>query len=50
MKWVAYVHSLASKFLHRSKIGDDLETETGPHIQNRSDDLERSRLDPAANA
>jgi Fe-S cluster biogenesis protein NfuA len=49
MKWLAYVHLLAAKSLHRSKIEDDLETEIRPHIQNRSGDLERSGLDRTAN-
>jgi hypothetical protein len=30
MKWLAYVHSLATKFLHRSKVEDDLENVESP--------------------
>ena len=44
MKLLAYVRSLAAKFLHRSEIEDDLEEELRSHIQHRADDLEHSGL------
>ncbi|HEX4595138.1 MAG TPA: ABC transporter permease [Bryobacteraceae bacterium] len=47
MKLLAYFHSLAARFFHRSEIEDDLEDELRSHIQHRTDDLERSGLDRA---
>src|SRR5215475_9305655 len=47
MKFLAYLHSLASKFLHRPQVEDEIEEELSAHIQRRADDLERSGLDRA---
>ncbi len=49
MKILAYLRSLAAKFLHRSKMDADMEEELRSHIQHRTDDLERSGL-PRAEA
>jgi hypothetical protein len=47
MKLLAYLQSLATKFLHRSRIDSDMEEELRSHIQHRADDLECSGLDRA---
>src|SRR5947209_2987268 len=47
MKLLAYFHSLAARFFHRSRVKDDMEDELRCHIQHRADDLERSGLDRA---
>jgi len=44
MRFLAYFRSLATRFLHRSQIEDDMEEELRSHIQHRADDLERSGL------
>ena len=46
MKLLAYVRSLAAKFLHRSETENDLEEELRSHVQHRADDLERCGLSP----
>jgi len=48
MNFPAYFRSLATKFIRRSRMGDDLEEELRSHIQHRADDLERYGLDRAA--
>jgi len=45
---VAYLRSLAARFLHREETEDDLAAELESHIQHRADDLARSGLDRAA--
>jgi len=47
MKFLAYLRSLASKFLHRPQVEDEIEEELSAHIQGRAEDLERSGLDRA---
>jgi predicted permease len=47
MKVLAYLRSVAAKFLHRTQIADELEEELRSHIQHRANDLERSGLDRA---
>ncbi len=47
MKFLAYLRSLAAKFLHRSQIENDMEEELRSHIEHRADDLEHSGLDRA---
>lgn len=47
MKLLAFFHSFASTFLHRSQINDETEEELRSHIQHRADDLERSGLSRA---
>ncbi|HXN45026.1 MAG TPA: ABC transporter permease, partial [Bryobacteraceae bacterium] len=47
MRLLAYLHSLASRFLHRPQIDQEMEEELRAHIQYRADDLERSGLDRA---
>jgi predicted permease len=49
MSLLAYLRSLAAKFLHPSQVADDLEEELRSHIQYRADDLERSGI-PRAEA
>jgi predicted permease len=49
MKLFAYLRSLANKFLHRSRIEDEMDEELRSHIQLRADDLERSGM-PRAEA
>ncbi len=44
MRLLAYLRSLAAKFLRRSEVEDDMEEELRTHIQCRADDLERSGL------
>ena len=44
MKFLAYIRALASKFLHRSAVAQDMEEELRAHIALRADDLERSGL------
>ncbi len=44
MRFLAYLHSLAARFFHRSQIEDDMEEELRTHIGHRADDLERSGL------
>ena len=44
MNFLAYVRSLAAKFLHRSQVADETDEEQCFHIQLRADDLERSGL------
>ncbi len=48
MKFLAYFHSLAAKFFHRSQIEQEMDEELRSHIQHRADDLERSGLNRAA--
>ncbi|MDQ2844410.1 MAG: ABC transporter permease [Acidobacteriota bacterium] len=48
MKILAYFHSLAVRFFHRSQIEHEMEEELRSHIQYRADDLERSGLDHMA--
>jgi len=47
MKLLAYVRSLAARFMFRSQTENDLELEFRAHIQYRADDLERSGLNRA---
>ena len=47
MNFLAYLRSLAARFLHRSEVAEDMEEELRSHIQHRADDLERSGLDRA---
>ncbi len=47
MRLSAYFRSLAAKFLHRSRVENDVEEELRAHIANRADDLERSGLSRA---
>jgi predicted permease len=47
MNVVAYLRSLAAKFLHRSETESDMDEELRSHIQHRADDLERSGLNRA---
>jgi predicted permease len=44
MKFFSYLRSLASKFLQRSQVADEMEEELRTHIELRADDLERSGL------
>jgi predicted permease len=44
MKFVAYLHSVASKLLRRSETAAELEQELRSHIALRADDMERSGL------
>jgi len=44
MRPLAYLQSLAARFLDRSRIETDLDEELRSHIQLRADDLERSGL------
>src|ERR1035438_2167997 len=48
MKLLAYLRSLASKFFRRSQNLEDVNDELHSHIKNRTEDLERSGIDPAA--
>lgn len=47
MKLLSYIRSVATKFLHRSRIADEMEEELRSHIALRADDLERSGLSRA---
>jgi predicted permease len=47
MKLVAYVRSLAARFIFRSQTENDMEQEFRTHIEYRADDLERSGLNRA---
>jgi predicted permease len=47
MNFLAYFRCLATKFLRRSQIENDMQEELRSHIQHRSDDLERSGLNRA---
>jgi predicted permease len=47
MKLLTYLRSLAAKFLHYSRIADEMNEELASHLQHRADDLERSGLDRA---
>jgi MacB-like periplasmic core domain len=44
MKILAYFRSVAARFLHPSRMEDEMEEELRSHIQHRADDLERSGL------
>src|SRR5262249_26210159 len=44
MSILAYLRSLASRFLQRSQIENDIDEELSFHVQSRADDLERSGL------
>jgi predicted permease len=44
---LAYLRSLAARFVHSSQTEADLDEELRSHIQHRADDLERSGLDRA---
>lgn len=44
MKFLAYIRSLASKFLHRSQIAEDMEQELRAHLALRADDLQHAGL------
>ena len=44
MKLLASLHSFASLLFRRSRVEGEMEEELGSHIQNRTDDLERSGL------
>jgi predicted permease len=45
MRLLAYLRSLAGRYLRRSQVEDEMEEELRSHIQHRADDLERSGLD-----
>ena len=47
MTQLAYVRSVAAKFLRRSQMEDDIKEELRSHMQHRIDDLERSGMDRA---
>jgi predicted permease len=47
MKFAAYLRSIGSRFLRRSRVEDEMAEELRSHIQLRADDLERSGLDRA---
>jgi len=47
MNPLAYLRSLAAKFLHSSQLKDDMVEELRSHIQHRADDLERTGLSRA---
>src|SRR5436853_7719016 len=47
MKLLSYFRSVATKFIHRSKMETDMDEELRSHIQHRADDLERKGLDRA---
>jgi predicted permease len=47
MKFAGYLRSIASRFLRRSQVEDEMAEELRLHIQLRADDLERSGLDRA---
>jgi len=47
MRLLAYFRSLAAKFFRPSQIEDEMDEELHAHVQHRTDDLERSGLDPA---
>lgn len=40
MKLLAYVRSVAAKFLRRTQVADDVDEELRSHVQLRADDLE----------
>jgi predicted permease len=44
MKFLAYIRSVASKFLHPAELAQDMEEELRAHIDLRADDLQRSGL------
>lgn len=44
MKFIAWIHSVAAKFFHRSQTEHEMDEELGSHIRLRADDLERSGL------
>jgi len=47
MKLLAYLRSVADRFVNRSRIENDTDEELRSHVQHRADDLERSGLDRA---
>ena len=47
MKLLAYLRSIAGKFVHHSQIADEMEEELRSHIALRADDLERSGMNRA---
>ncbi len=47
MKLLAYLRSVAGKFLHPSQVAEEMEEELRSHIEHRTDDLERSGLSRA---
>jgi predicted permease len=47
MKFVAYLRSLAAKFLRRSQTSGEMDDELRSHLQFRADDLERTGLSRA---
>ena len=48
MSILAYLRSLADRFLHRPRLEDELEAELQSHIEHRADDLARSGMERAA--
>ncbi len=48
MKVIAYLHSLAFRFLHRDALERELDDELRSHVAHRADDLQRAGLDRAA--
>jgi predicted permease len=47
MNPLAYLRSVAGKFLRRDEIADEMEEEIRAHMEHRADDLERAGLDRA---
>ncbi|HEV8338015.1 MAG TPA: ABC transporter permease [Candidatus Polarisedimenticolia bacterium] len=47
MKFPGYLRSLTVRFLHRSRIEEDIEEELRFHLQHRADDLEAAGLERA---
>jgi predicted permease len=47
MKFLAYLRSLAGRFLHRSQVAEEMEEELRSHIEHRADDLQRSGMSRA---
>ena len=47
MNLPSYLRSLGARFLHRSRVENEVEAELSQHIRLRIKDLERSGLAPA---